>query len=188
MVSRNRGVHGNQAFTPAPSSTTTLQENYHPSAAWRTATTWEWRSMLHRYIHTCSHCAMLPSLRIMKQFSVFASFFVLLARNFEWTETHGESFLGACVTAVWRTRCPHTSHQEYPSSSRAGETCVKVLVRWAKGKRLTNRLPSLSLTTISPPGTDRIYGSTRGTNSRFQFLGIRKNFSDSWREEIHFSL
>ena len=33
---------------------------------------------------------------------------------------------------------------------------VKVLVRWAKGKRLTNRLPNLSLITLSSPGTDRI--------------------------------
>ena len=27
--------------------------------------------------------------------------------------------------------------------------CVKVLVRWAKGKRLTNRLPNLSFTTLT---------------------------------------
>ena len=31
-----------------------------------------------------------------------------------------------------------------------------VLVRWAKGKRLTDRLPNLCLITLSPPGTDRI--------------------------------
>ena len=37
---------------------------------------------------------------------------------------------------------------------------VTVLVRWATGKRLSNRLPKLSLTTISHHGTDRIYGST----------------------------
>ena len=43
---------------------------------------------------------------------------------------------------------------------------VKAWVRWATGERLTNRLPKLSLTTLSPPGTagysgpDRIYGST----------------------------
>ena len=53
---------------------------------------------------------------------------------------------------------------------------VKVLLRWAKGNRLTNRLPYLSLITLSPPGTDRIYGSTRDTNTRFQSLGIRKYF------------
>ena len=45
---------------------------------------------------------------------------------------------------------------------------VKVLVHWATGKMLTNRLPKLGLITLSPPGTagysgpDRIYiyGST----------------------------
>ena len=43
---------------------------------------------------------------------------------------------------------------------------VKTLVRWATGKRLTNRLPKLSLTTLqtkpynSPPGTDRKYRLT----------------------------
>ena len=33
---------------------------------------------------------------------------------------------------------------------------VKALVRWAISKRLTDRLPKLSLITHSPPGTDRI--------------------------------
>ena len=33
---------------------------------------------------------------------------------------------------------------------------VTVLVRWAEGERLANRLPNLSLITLSPPGTDRI--------------------------------
>ena len=43
---------------------------------------------------------------------------------------------------------------------------VKALFRWATGKRSTNRLPKLSLTTLSSPGTAgysgpaRIYGST----------------------------
>ena len=32
---------------------------------------------------------------------------------------------------------------------------VKALVRWATGKRLTNRLPNLSLTTLSPPSEQR---------------------------------
>ena len=34
----------------------------------------------------------------------------------------------------------------------------------------------LSLKTLSPPETDRIYGSTRYTHTRFQFLGIQKYF------------
>ena len=59
------------------------------------------------------------------------------------------------------------------------EVHVKVSVRWAKGKRLTDRLPNLRLVTLSPPGTDRVYGSTRDTNARFHFLGIHKSFSDS---------
>ena len=60
-----------------------------------------------------------------------------------------------------------------------GLSFVKVLVRWAKGKRLTNRVvPNLSLITLSPPETDRIYGSTRDTNTRFQFLRIQKHFSE----------
>ena len=33
---------------------------------------------------------------------------------------------------------------------------VRVLVRWAKGKRLTDCLSNLSLTTLCLPGTDRI--------------------------------
>ena len=43
---------------------------------------------------------------------------------------------------------------------------LKASVCWATGKRLTNRLSNLSLTTLSPPetagysGPDRIYGST----------------------------
>ena len=41
-----------------------------------------------------------------------------------------------------------------PKSSRdhnARHAPVKVSVRWATGKRLTNRLPKLSLMTLSPP-------------------------------------
>ena len=35
---------------------------------------------------------------------------------------------------------------------------VKALVRWATGKRLTNRLPKLSLITLSPPLNRGILG------------------------------
>ena len=65
-----------------------------------------------------------------------------------------------------------------------GFGCVRVLVRWAKCKRLTNRLPNISLITLSPPGTDRILRvdaspHTRGSNfwgsrSIFQILDMRK--------------
>ena len=67
---------------------------------------------------------------------------------------------------------------------------VKALVRWATGKRLTDRLPKLSLITLSTPATDRIYLYTgqRVTSTLFEFLGIRKYVSDSRHEEIHFSL
>ena len=54
---------------------------------------------------------------------------------------------------------------------------AKVSVRWAKGKRLTNRLPTPSLMTLSPPGTDRILRvDPPPTRGWFQFLGIQKNF------------
>ena len=36
---------------------------------------------------------------------------------------------------------------------------VKALGLWATSRRLTNRLPKLSLTTLSPPGTDRVFRS-----------------------------
>ena len=64
------------------------------------------------------------------------------------------------------------------------------LVRWSTGERLTNRLPllvlvpTLSLTTLSPPGTagqsgpDPIYGSMcpHVTNLRFHFLGAQREY------------
>ena len=62
---------------------------------------------------------------------------------------------------------------------------VKVLVRWAKGKMLTNHLPNLSLTTPFPPWnepdiyTGRRVTPARGSNfwgsiSIFQILDMRK--------------
>ena len=39
---------------------------------------------------------------------------------------------------------------------------VKALVRWATGKRLTNRLPKLSLITLSPPLNRGILGLRMG--------------------------
>ena len=39
---------------------------------------------------------------------------------------------------------------------------VKALVRWATGKRLTNRLPKLSLITLSPPLNSGILGLRMG--------------------------
>ena len=39
---------------------------------------------------------------------------------------------------------------------------VKALVRWATGKRLTNRLPKLSLITLSPPLNSEILGLRMG--------------------------
>ena len=53
---------------------------------------------------------------------------------------------------------------------------VRVLVRWAKGTRLTNRLPNLSLVTISPPGTDRILTGRRATIRGSNFWGSRSIF------------
>ena len=71
---------------------------------------------------------------------------------------------------------------------------VKVLVRWATGKRLTSHLlPKLSLVTLSPPLNSRILGLRMGlyvpTPMFFYNLwGPRESdSSDSWHEEIHFS-
>ena len=41
-------------------------------------------------------------------------------------------------------------------------TAVKALVRWATGKRLTNRQPKLSLITLSPPLNSGILGLRMG--------------------------
>ena len=40
---------------------------------------------------------------------------------------------------------------------------VKAFVRWAPGKRLTNRLPKLSLATLSPPLNSGILGLRMGS-------------------------
>ena len=45
---------------------------------------------------------------------------------------------------------------------RRVQVCVKALVRWATGKRLTNRLPKLSLITLSPPLNRGILGLRMG--------------------------
>ena len=41
-------------------------------------------------------------------------------------------------------------------------TNVRALVRWATGKRLTNRLPKLSLVTLPPPLNSGILGLRMG--------------------------
>ena len=54
---------------------------------------------------------------------------------------------------------------------------VKALVRWAIGERLTNRLPKLIVTTLSPPSEQRDvpvqtqYTGRRVTHTRFKFMG-----------------
>ena len=53
---------------------------------------------------------------------------------------------------------------------------LEVLVRWGIGEKSINGLPILSLMPLCPPGTDRMYGSTRVNNTRFQILGIQKHF------------
>ena len=55
---------------------------------------------------------------------------------------------------------PHTKTKN-PTVRRGGE-CYKALVRWATGKRLTNRLPKLSLITLSPPLNSGILGLRMG--------------------------
>ena len=69
-----------------------------------------------------------------------------------------------------------------------------LIVRWATGKRLTNRLPKLSLITLSPPLNRGILGLRMGPyvpTPRFFYSlwGPRESYSsDSWHEEIRFSL
>ena len=51
----------------------------------------------------------------------------------------------------------------YSQSFGGAPVCiVKALVRWATGKRLTNRLPKLSLITLSPPLNRGILGLRMG--------------------------
>ena len=54
------------------------------------------------------------------------------------------------------------SQKEEKSLRRTKEGNVKVLVRWATGRRLTNRPPKLSLTTLSPPSEHRDSWSSYG--------------------------
>ena len=69
---------------------------------------------------------------------------------------------------------------------------VKALVRWATGKSLTNRLPKLSLVTLSPPLNSGILGLRMGPyvptqNLFYNLWGPRESdFSYSSHEEIHF--
>ena len=59
---------------------------------------------------------------------------------------------------------------------------LEALVRWATGKRLTNRLPKVSLITLSPPSEQRdswsSYGAIRAYSEvLLQSLGIRESDS-----------
>ena len=59
-----------------------------------------------------------------------------------------------CITAVQQMTYSSSTGRE-----RAVKPwVVKALVRWATGKRLTNRLPKLSLITLSPPLNSGILG------------------------------
>ena len=53
---------------------------------------------------------------------------------------------------------------------------VRALVRWAKGERLTNRLPSLSLITLSPPWNGPDFTGRRATTRGSNFWGSRRIF------------
>ena len=53
--------------------------------------------------------------------------------------------------------------------------CVMSLVRWATGERLTNRLPKLSLITLSPPLNSGILGLCMGP-----YVPIPKFFCNLW--------
>ena len=83
--------------------------------------------------------------------------------------------VGTCRTILTRRR--FVSHVVLLDESSI--SYFRALVRWATGKTLINRLPKLSLVTLSLPGTDRIYGSMCHQHTWFQFLGIQKYLSDS---------
>ena len=71
---------------------------------------------------------------------------------------------------------------------------MKALVRWAKGERLTYRLPNLSLIPLSPPGTDRTLRVAAPPHAVpvpgdpevffFQILDMRK-LSFSFKKRFH---
>ena len=71
---------------------------------------------------------------------------------------------------------------------------MKALVRWATGEWLTNRLPKLSLITLSPPLNRGILGLRMGPyvpTPRFFFYNLwgprESDSSGSCHEETHFS-
>ena len=79
--------------------------------------------------------------------------------------------LGCCIELAVRPRLnTYAHHTSYVRNFRtyftvavpAELTYVKALVRWATGKRLTNRLPKLSLVTLSPPLNSGILGHRIG--------------------------
>ena len=59
----------------------------------------------------------------MKNFGVFASFLWYSLATSDTRKHLRESFL---TTAVWRTRRPHTLHQEYPSILRVTGPCEEL--------------------------------------------------------------
>ena len=77
----------------------------------------------------------------------------------------------ACVTVCERVDGTQTTDLVFLRDSALNvtrrNTCcvpesVRALVRWATGKKLTNRLPKLSLTTLSPPLNSGILGLRMG--------------------------
>ena len=62
-------------------------------------------------------------------------------------------------TNAFTNYCKETGLRHRVSPCRS---FVKALVRWATGERLTNRLPKLSLITLSPPLNSGILGLRMG--------------------------
>ena len=67
---------------------------------------------------------------------------------------------------------------------------MKPLVRWATGKRLTNRLPKLSLITLSPPLNSGILGLRMGPyvptpKLFFNLWGARESDSLFFKKRFH---
>ena len=96
---------------------------------------------------------------------------------------------------------PKTHHEIHgPATATTSRRCttkqvpLRRLVRWATGERLTDRLPNLSLITLSPPLNSGILSLRMGPyvpTPRFLYnlWGPKEiDSSGSCHEEIHFSL
>ena len=76
-------------------------------------------------------------------------------------DCHGFIWVPAFPVGVTRLSLGGPLYDILPVAQRTDSFTIKALVRWATGKRFTNRLPKLSLTTLSPPRTAGYSGLDR---------------------------